>query len=60
VILRSAGLFLIALLGAAAGATPTARAPAVDPPFGSYWHDGKAELDGYRYAVTRYGQLRRG
>lgn len=59
-ILKSAGLFLIALLGAAAGATPTARAPAVDPPFGSYWHDGKAELDGYRYAVTRYGQLRRG
>jgi len=39
-------------------AEPPARAP--DPAFGAWWHDGKAELDGYRYAVTRYGQLRRG
>ena len=31
-----------------------------DPEFGSYWHDGKAEIDGYHYAVTRYGQARRG
>jgi len=44
---------MIALLTAA-------PAPAPDPQFGSYWHDGKAELDGYRYTVTRYGQLRRG
>ena len=55
VTLRSAGLLVIALLAAAASS-----APAPDPPFGSYWHDGKAELDGYRYTVTRYGQLRRG
>jgi hypothetical protein len=31
-----------------------------DPAFGAYWHDGKGELDGYRYTVTRYGQKRRG
>jgi hypothetical protein len=52
---RPAGLLVIALLGAFAS-----PAPALDPPFGTYWHDGKAELDGYRYTVTRYGQLRRG
>jgi hypothetical protein len=34
--------------------------PSGDPPFGSYWHDGKAEIDGYRYTLTRYGQPRRG
>jgi hypothetical protein len=28
--------------------------------FNAWWHDGKAELDGYRYTVTRYGQSRRG
>jgi len=28
--------------------------------FGAYWHDGKAELDGYRLRVTRYGQVRSG
>jgi hypothetical protein len=44
-----------------AGAKSTPRAAAApDPSFGSWWHDGKAELDGYRYAVTRYGQRRRG
>ena len=40
--------------------TAGAVAPAPDPAFGAYWHDGKAELDGYRYTVTRYGQRRRG
>jgi hypothetical protein len=48
----AAGL-LIAFLVA-----PAASAP--DPAFGAYWHDGKAELDGYRYTLTRYGQKRRG
>ncbi len=43
-------------------AVPAPRlAPAApDPAFGAYWHDGKAELDGYRYTVIRYGQRRRG
>ncbi len=30
------------------------------PGFGAYWHDGQAELSGYRYTVTRYGQPRQG
>ena len=34
------GLLVIACIAA----IPTA-APANDPDFGSYWHDGKAELD---------------
>ena len=28
--------------------------------FDSYWHDGKAELDGYRMTISRYGQSRSG
>jgi hypothetical protein len=28
--------------------------------FDEHWHDGKAELDGYRLEVSRYGQNRRG
>lgn len=31
---------------------------AADPDFDSYWHDGKAELDGYRMTISRYGQPR--
>ena len=31
-----------------------------DPAFGAYWHDGKAELDGYRLTVDRYGHVRQG
>lgn len=39
---------------------PSARlAAAPDPDFGAYWHDGKAELDGYRLIVQRYGHPRR-
>jgi hypothetical protein len=43
-------------------AHPFAPAPraAVEPTFESIWQDGRAELDGYRYAVTRYGQRRGG
>jgi len=29
-----------------------------DPDFDSYWHDGTAELDGYRMTISRYGQPR--
>ncbi len=47
--------------GPAAKANPEpARPSSGDPAFGAYWHDGKAELDGYRYTLTRYGQKRRG
>lgn len=28
--------------------------------FGSHWHDGKAEMDGYRLTVNRYGEERAG
>ncbi len=28
--------------------------------FGAHWHDGRAELDGYRWSVSRYGELRLG
>src|SRR5262249_30086726 len=31
-----------------------------DPDFDSYWHDGKAELDGYKFTISRYGQERKG
>jgi hypothetical protein len=33
---------------------------AADPDFESYWRDGKAELDGYRITVSRYGEERHG
>ena len=26
--------------------------------FSKHWHDGRAELDGYRWEVTRYAQQR--
>ena len=38
----------------------TSGAGAAEPSFGSYWHDGKAELDGYRLTVQRYGHARHG
>jgi hypothetical protein len=37
---------------------PLSLAIAGDPDFESYWHDGKAELDGYRMTISRYGQPR--
>jgi len=50
------GLFAFVLLS---GATLLARA-AADPEFGAYWHDGKAELDGYRLTMDRYDHPRHG
>jgi hypothetical protein len=47
------------LIACLAAATPLPCA-AADPAFGTYWHDGKAELDGYRLTVDRYGAARRG
>lgn len=49
---NTAALLIVAItLGAA---------PATQHDFGSWWHDGKAELDGYRYTLTRYGHIRHG
>ena len=47
------------LVCAMAGGT-SSSASASDPTFDSYWHDGKAELDGYRLSVQRYGHPRTG
>lgn len=49
----------IAAFAAPAGAPP-ARVPSREPTFESHWQDGKAELAGYRYHVTRYGERRTG
>jgi hypothetical protein len=50
---------LIELAIAAVLFVPAATAAPVHT-FESHWQDGKAELDGYRYTVTRYGQVRHG
>ena len=44
---------------AIAAAPHSMRAPA-DPQFGPHWQDGRAELDGYRFTVHRYGEPRTG
>ncbi len=38
----------------------SAAQAAGDPSFGSHWHDGKAEIDGYRLTLVRYGEKRTG
>jgi hypothetical protein len=48
------------LLIVTAAVVAASLASAVDPSFDSYWHDGQAELDGYRLRVSRYGQEREG
>ena len=50
------GILVALLLGLAS--TPPGAAP--DPGFDATWRDGRAELDGYRYSVTRYGRPRTG
>ena len=62
-----AALLLLATLALPAAPRPAVSAPAAsvpaakgDPAFGSWWHDGKAELDGYLLTVDRYGAPRRG
>ncbi len=42
------------------GLVASCASQAADPTFSAHWHDGKAELDGYRYTVTRYGHPREG
>jgi hypothetical protein len=57
----AAGAALAAAL--ATGAAPPVKrvpAPATAPTFESHWQDGRAELAGYRYRVTRYGARREG
>lgn len=53
-----AGLALASLVFLEGGAPASPKAPT--PTFESHWQDGRAELDGYQYTVTRYGQARRG
>jgi hypothetical protein len=54
----SSGLALsVALLLAA---SPTQTPGDDDTAFDAWWHDGQAELSGYRWTVTRYGQPRVG
>lgn len=57
--LASAAFVAVAVVFVPPMFAPAAPAPAA-PTFESHWQDGKAELDGYRYTVTRYGQPRRG
>lgn len=50
----------IRILIAAVVLAAAQNAGATSPSFGEYWHDGKAELDGYRLTVSRYGEERAG
>jgi hypothetical protein len=50
---------LILLISASAACAPVPSAGA-DPDFSAHWHDGKAELDGYRLEISRYGEPRSG
>ena len=40
--------------------TATSHTAAAQEDFTSHWHDGRAELDGYRWTVDRYGERREG
>jgi hypothetical protein len=42
------------------GNSPPPEPTTADLGFDARWHDGRAELDGYRYTITRYGQPRQG
>ena len=55
---KVAGPALIALLLFAAAPSAPGKAPG--PSFDTHWHDGKAELDGYRLTIERYGHARQG
>src|SRR5439155_14322015 len=48
----TAAMTALVLAGATAAAAPDA--------FDSVWHDGRAEVDGYRLTISRYGAERRG
>ena len=53
-------LFFLFAVPAVLAAGIAARASASEPDFGAYWHDGKAEIDGYRLTMDRYGEPRQG
>ena len=54
------GVLLLALGGSAAGRSAAAGEGASEPSFDEIWRDGRAELDGYRLTVDRYGHPRVG
>lgn len=47
-----------AVAGTIRAAGPTSTRTGTE--FGAHWQDGRAELNGYRYEVTRYGETRTG
>jgi len=51
-------LLCVVLLAGTTGMPGTPRA--ADPGFSSWWHDGRAELDGYHWTGSRYGEMRSG
>ncbi|MFO0576589.1 MAG: hypothetical protein U1A78_21495 [Polyangia bacterium] len=57
------GTLLLLGLGAARALAQAAPPPATataEPSFEAHWQDGRAEISGYRYTVTRYGSQRLG
>ncbi len=53
---RALGLMFILFAGWSAAPAASLRGPAFD----AHWHDGRAEIDGYRLVVHRYGAPRVG
>ena len=54
------GTAVAALLAALALPSPAPGAGDAEPTFESWWRDGRAELAGYHYHVSRYGEARTG
>jgi hypothetical protein len=52
------GAVILALF--ALGPAPSPEPKTAEIGFDARWHDGRAELDGYRYSIVRYGQRRQG
>jgi hypothetical protein len=50
----------IVFMAALTGSSPPREPTTAQVEFDTRWHDGRAELDGYRYTITRYGQKRQG
>jgi hypothetical protein len=55
-----ASMLAALLLGGSLLPACAADPPPDEPGFGAYWHDGQAELDGYRWTGVRYGEERTG